>query len=25
MRYYDEKRHHFGLNLEMPLAAMRSY
>jgi transposase InsO family protein len=25
LRYYNEKRHHFGLNLETPLAVVRSY
>ncbi len=25
LRYYNEKRHHFGLNLQTPLAVVRSY
>jgi transposase InsO family protein len=25
LRYYNEKRHHFGLNLQTPLKVMRSY
>jgi transposase InsO family protein len=25
LRYYNEKRHHFGLNLETPLSVVRSY
>lgn len=25
LRYYNEKRHHFGLNLQTPLQVVRSY